>query len=65
MKEVKYTLKVKKAWLGGSRQNTFKDKPAIIKRLIRMLVVMNLFLVVAHDSSSCSSKATRELRFHI
>jgi len=30
-------------------QNTFKDKPAFIKRLIKVLVARNLFLV--HNSS--------------
>jgi len=31
-------------------QNIFKDKPAFIKRLIKVLVARNLFLVL---SSSC------------
>ena len=31
-------------------QNTFKDKPAFIKRLIKVLVAKNLFVV---HSSSC------------
>jgi len=31
-------------------QNTFKDKPAFIKRLIKVLVARNLFLV---HSSNC------------
>ena len=33
-------------------QNTFKDKPAFINRLIKMLLARNLFLV---HSSSCKS----------
>jgi len=33
-------------------QNTFKDKPAFIKRLIKVLVARNLFLV---HSSSCQN----------
>jgi len=32
-------------------QNTFKNKPAFIKRLIKVLVAKNLFLV--HTCSSC------------
>jgi len=34
-------------------QNTFKDKPASIKRLIKVLVARNLFLL---PSSSCKNK---------
>ena len=33
-------------------QNAFKDKPAFIKRLIKVLVAKNLFLV---HSSSCNN----------
>ena len=33
-------------------QNTFKDKPAFINRLIKVLVARNLFLV---HSSSCKN----------
>ena len=48
-------------------QNTFKDKPAFIKRLIKVLVARNLFLV---HSSSCKNKTrlkatTCEQRFHL
>ena len=48
-------------------QNTFKDKPAFIKRLIKVLVGRNLFSV---HSSSCKQlthlKATTcDLRFHL
>ena len=46
-------------------QNTFKDKPAFIKRLIKVLVARELFSV---HSSSCKNNGlatTWKLRFHL
>ena len=47
-------------------QNTFRDKPAFIKRLIKVSVARNLFLVLKQQLQKQQShlKATmRELRF--
>jgi len=43
-------------------QNTFKDKPAFFKRLIKVLVARNLFLV---HSSSCKNNRPIWKRFYL
>jgi len=38
-------------------QNTFQDKPAFIKRLIKVLVARNLFYIVAATKTTDSSES--------
>ena len=47
-------------------RNTFKDKPALINRLINVVVARNLFLVHCSSCKNNRLKATTcDLRFHL